>query len=88
MLEGVKVELNGREFIAPPVNLAFVRAHSDFFEGRKSPTLAFMSDAIFASLKRNYPDLTQDELEDVLDVGNMKQAFNAVMGTSGVEEKK
>jgi len=39
-------------------------------------------DAIFtlclASLKRNYPAITQDDLEEVLDAGNMNELVNAV----------
>ena len=88
-MEGIKLFLNGREFIARPVTLAFIRANADFFEGTKSPTVGLMADTVYASLVRNHPDLSKDDLEEnFLDVMNLKDAFAAVMGTSGVNEKK
>ncbi len=88
-MEGIKLCLNGREFFARPVSLAFIREHADFFEGTKSATVSFMADTVYASLVRNYPDLLKADLEEnYLDVMNLKDAFAAVMGTSGVNEKK
>jgi hypothetical protein len=39
---------------------------------------------VLASLKRNYPALTFEELEDMIDLRQMKPVMQAVMGQSGL----
>lgn len=87
MIAGKKITLGGREFEAPPVPFAVIRKHIDVFEGRQQPSLLDMGDIIFLALKRNYPELTQEELDGLLDRANMLEAFNTVMLVSGTQEK-
>ncbi len=89
MVDGKSILLNGREFIVPPAPLSCVRRHHEVFEGAASVTLLIMAEIIHAAMKRNYPELTQEELEnEYLDVANMKDVFNTVMNVSGAEAKK
>ena len=89
MTDGKKITLNGREFIVPPAPLSCVRRYHEVFEGAAPVTILIMAGIIHAALTRNYPDLTQDELEnDYLNVANMKEVFNIVMNVSGAEPKK
>jgi hypothetical protein len=89
MTDGKKIMLNGREFIVPPAPLSCVRRYHEVFEGTAPITILIMAEIIHAALKRNYPDLTQDELEnEYLDVANMRETFNIVMNVSGAEAKK
>jgi len=87
LVEGIKINLGGREFVAPPLPLKVFRLHPDWFEtlndltGLPTPeTVEIMTQIILSSLHRNYPDLTAEELEDLLDVNNMPIAMRAVMG--------
>jgi hypothetical protein len=92
LIEGVKLNLGGREFVAPPLNFKALRA--------LTPKLAILSamgdvptgeqidvvlDVVHAALVRNYPDLTREELEDLLDLANLAKALVAIMGASGLE---
>ena len=87
MIDGKRITLGGREFVAPPVPFACMRRFADVFEGRASPTASVMADIVFAALKRNYPDLDQKTFEDeCLDVGNLNFAFMAVMQASNAKE--
>jgi hypothetical protein len=87
MIDGKRITLAGREFVAPPVPFSCMRRFADVFEGRASPTVDVMADIVFAALKRNYPDLDQKVFEDeCLDVGNLNLAFRAVMQASHVKE--
>ena len=87
MIDGQRITLGGREFVAPPVPFACMRRFADVFEGRASPTVEVMADIVFAALKRNYPDLEQKVFEDeCLDVGNLNLAFMAVMQASAARE--
>jgi hypothetical protein len=89
MIDGKTINLNGREFIVPAAPLSCVRRYHEVFEGTAPITILIMAEIIHAALTRNYPDLTQDELEnDYLNVANMKEAFNIVMNVSGAEAKK
>jgi hypothetical protein len=52
---------------------------------------AYMDEAIDAavtiferSLKRNYPDVTRQEIEELLDMGNLAGAMAAVLETNGL----
>ena len=87
MIDGQRITLGGREFVAPPVPFSCMRRFADVFEGRAAPTVEVMADIVFAALKRNYPDLDQKVFEDeCLDVGNLNQAFMAVMQASHAKE--
>jgi hypothetical protein len=40
-----------------------------------------------AALKRNYPEMTVDEVEDRLDFGNFGPVLSAVIGVSGLKKE-
>jgi hypothetical protein len=93
LIEGVKINMGGRDFVAPPLNFKALRA--------LTPKLVILSamgdvptgeqidvvlDVVHAALVRNYPDLTRDELEELLDLANLASALVAIMGASGLEK--
>ena len=89
MIDGKRITLGGREFVAPPVPFSCMRRFADVFEGRAAPTVEVMADIVFAALKRNYPDLDQKVFEEeCLDVGNLNRAFMAVMQASNAKESE
>lgn len=92
LIEGVRINLGGRDFVAPPLNFKALR--------QLTPKLAILAsmgdvptndqtdvvlDVVLAALTRNYPDLTREELEDLLDLANLAKALEAIMGASGLE---
>ena len=86
MIPGTEITLGERTFSCPPAPFACVRRFNDIFEGRRAPTLLEMADILLAALQRNYPDLTQEELErSCLDVDNFKAAFSLCLRASGAE---
>ena len=44
-------------------------------------------DVIHASVTRNHPDVTKEQIDDVLDLGNVQLAMASVMGASGLVKK-
>lgn len=87
MIEGKEITLGGRKFIAPPAPFACIRKYNDVFSGKQTANLTDMADIVYVALKRNYPDLTQEEFDEkYLDIGNLREAFAAVMLTSGGQE--
>jgi hypothetical protein len=89
LIPGVTLTLGGREFVVPPLSMKALRElHPQW------PTLQSMGDVptgpqidvvlgvVHSALIRNYPDLTRDELEELVDLGNLPKALMAVMGAS------
>lgn len=86
MIPGKKIILGGKEFELPPAPFSAMRRHADLFNGKSQADPATMGDLVYLALKRNYPDISQEEFEDNhLDLGNMTVAFNIVMNLSGAE---
>jgi hypothetical protein len=84
---GQSFTLGGKEYLVPPLSM---RAVVDL-----KPELARIADAdadsplthleaiarvILSALQRNYPELTYDDLGDLLDMGNIVELLNAVTG--------
>lgn len=92
MIEGAKLVLGGREFVAPPLPLKIFRTKADWIKAVSGLSelpgpveVEAITGLVHASLVRNYPELTVQEVEDLLDVVNMGPAIEAVMGVSGMK---
>lgn len=91
MIEGKTVHMSGTDWIIPPLNFKALRRFREELSTMTPAALAASGkvvDLIHAALTRNYPDLTLDELEDMLDMGNVMAVTEAVLGVSGLVEKQ
>ncbi len=93
MIPGVKIFLGGTEYIVPPLSLGSLEELQDriasFREGTVDPaSVKMVIDCSLRALKRNYPEMTREQLVEVLDVGNMGDVMGAVMDVSGVRRKQ
>jgi hypothetical protein len=90
---GRLVVLGGRPYILPPIALGKLREMQPRLEkldvaSGGMPTgddLDTIIDMTHAALRRNYPDIAREEIEEVLDMGNLKEIVSVVMGQSGLE---
>lgn len=89
---GVPFKIGEREYIVPALSLGLLRngllakikEHDDLVaEGKLFDTLALRGDIIIAALRRNYPDIDENEVFDYLDMTNTTQIWLAVLGASG-----
>lgn len=91
-VKGISLELNGTTYVVPPVALGTLEAMQDRIEaftgGLDKKSVTTVIDCLYASLKRNYPDLTRDDAAELVDVGNMGDVMQAVMDVSGLRRKK
>lgn len=94
MIEGVAVSLGGEDYIIPPLNLSAVRRLLPKIESIvANPNVVNLTDdmmdsmleIILTAMKRNYPDMSREKIEDLIDLANMKPVIAAVLGTSGFE---
>lgn len=93
MFDGVKITIGDTDYIVPPLNLGRLRklrAELDAVqEFRDSKTLTdeqidVYINVIHSALTRNYPDITREDIEDMIDLVNLGPVFKAIMGISGL----
>jgi hypothetical protein len=91
---GQEVNLGGTDFIVPPLSLGALKQLLPKIKALtigKDATpddlsqVADMLEICLAALHRNYPELTLDQLGDIVDLGNFKTLISVVMGQSGLE---
>lgn len=94
MIPGVTVNLGGEDFVVPPLNFKALRALQpklaliDGIAGRPTDEqMDALVETVHMALQRNYPDLTREKLEDILDMGNAPPAIRAIMGASGLAQQ-
>jgi hypothetical protein len=90
--DGITITLAGKDYVAPPMNLRTLQKFAPqlgaIMSGNGAETLENVGaiiEVVHACLIRNYPDLTIDDVADMLDVANMKSAIEAVMNITGIE---
>lgn len=92
-IRGVAINLGGHDLVLAPLNLRLARefeAKGKELQGKEpAPTVEdaheFNIDLILASLQRNYPDMTREALDALLDTASEAEAIDAVMNQSGLK---
>lgn len=92
-IKGIAVELGGQTYTIPPIALGALEQLQEriaAFTGDVTDMrqVATVIDAAHHALRRNYPEMTRDQVADLIDVGNMGDVFQAVMDVSGAARKK
>lgn len=91
-VKGIPIPFNGTDYVVPPLSLGALEQLQEriaSFTGdiRSKEQVATVLDAAHAALKRNYPEVTRDEVAEWIDVANMAEVFEAVMDISGLKRK-
>jgi len=93
-IPGVKLNLGGKIYVCPPLNFKSLRIIRPklamLTSGTSIPNeeqLDGVIDVVQLALQRNYPDITREELEEVVDLDNLKDIIAVVMGVSGLERE-
>ena len=91
-IPGVKLNLGGRDYIVPPLNFKSLKTIRPKLKELTAATgmipdegqLETVIDVVQLALQRNYPSITREELEDAVDLDNLKEIIQAIMGISGL----
>jgi len=90
--KGIKAFEDRPDLVVPPLNfrsLQELQGRLQSFQGGiDAESMELVLDATTAALQRNYPDMTRDEVIDLLDVGNMGEVMEAIMDVSGLKRKR
>lgn len=85
--DGVDVKLGRTTYVVPPLALGAVKRYAAQIQKFGSLSLEQQMDLTVAiahaALKRNYPEITTERVEDLVDLRNMGQVFEAVVQSSG-----
>jgi len=91
LIEGEEVSLGGTKYTVPALTLGQIRRMKDKIQALATlnPMTAddgnfndFL-DVVHAALGRNYPDLTREQLVDLIDLRNVKPLMQAIVNASG-----
>src|SRR5580693_1399336 len=90
MIPGTTVAIGGEEFIVPPLTLGQLRQLMPRVQQLAGLDATQMGDAqiqvlieiVTAALQRNYPAMTKERVEEMLDLGNALPVLNAILGTT------
>jgi hypothetical protein len=90
--KGVAIVLDGRPYILPAMNGTQFERLLEFNEnpnGHAAPlgTYRMMLSVVGATLRRNYPDLTDDMLRDQVESTQLEGLFNALVEASGLKRQ-
>lgn len=93
-IDGTEINFGGTKLIVPPLTFGWVKRNMDKLkEAMKLVTaspfeqagaLPLMCEIVTAAIKRNYNEITEADVEDLLDFRNMEAAFLAATGQSDV----
>jgi hypothetical protein len=91
MIPGVTVVMGGQDWTVPPLTLGQlrrlmpkVRQLTEIGAAMGEEQIAVLVDIVTEALRRNYPDITTDSVENLLDLGNASVVLNAVLTGSGL----
>lgn len=89
--DGVDVTLGKYTYVAPPLTLRALRMMLPKVENLSKSAVPTtddfntISELVHVTLKRNYPDLKIEDVEDGLDMKNIFQVMSSIMTASGLE---
>jgi hypothetical protein len=91
LIPGVALIMGDQEWTIPPLTLGQlrklmpkVRQLSEIGAAMGETQIALLVEIVAAALQRNYPDITAEMVENLLDLGNAGPVLNAVLTGSGL----
>lgn len=92
LIPGVPVQIGTKTYVIAPLTFRQLKQLTPQLnslpQGRPSAEqLEPVMDVIAAALSRNYPELTRDQLEDMIDISNMGAVVLAALNASGLKPR-
>jgi hypothetical protein len=91
MVDGKEIKLGGSTFILPPCPLSGLSKLGDRLKnigtGMSEEATSSLSDGVFYSLRRNYPEITQGFVSDNIDLLNVHSVVDAFVEVNGFQNE-
>lgn len=85
--DGTSLQLGRTTYVVPPLSLGAVKKVAKRIEGfaklSVEEQMDLTAEIALLALRRNYPEITREQIEDLLDLRNMETVFKAVVDVSG-----
>jgi hypothetical protein len=95
VIPGIMVAMAGQQWTVPPLTLGQlrrlmpkVRQLTDIGAQMGETQIGVLTEIVAAALQRNYPDITAETVENLLDLGNAGAVLNAVLTGSGLKAQE
>lgn len=85
-IKGTTYDFGTKILVIPPLSLGALDRFREALE-TAAPEPNTIVDVTHAALVRNYPDMTRDEVADLVDLDNMEEVFSIVMNVSNLLAK-
>jgi len=91
LIEGTEVTMGGTTLTIPALNMRQIKALRPQIikmdkETDPDKKLAATFAVILQAIRRNYPEATEEDLDELIDMNNLAAITMAVMGQSGFEK--
>ena len=89
MPAGTKIILGDREYLLAPMNIKTMKVHQDLIGQMTKPGFDVMAQLdsftalVQAAIQRTVPDITIEEIENNVDIGNIPALMEALFRSSG-----
>lgn len=91
IIDGVKIKMAGTDYIVPPLSFKHLRKLQpkltllgNIIGVPSDEQMEAVTELVHAALSRNYPEMTPDSVEELIDLSNLSTIMNAIMGVSGL----
>lgn len=93
MIKGTAITLGETEYTCPALCLDDVQTYLPKIKLLQTSDMSpehfqTIKEVVHAALKRNYPDITVDDIAKGLDLSNYRDVLDAVMARSGLVKKQ
>jgi hypothetical protein len=94
-IPGAIVAMGGHDWVVPPLTLGQlrrlmpkVRQLSEIGAAMDETQIAVLVEIVAAALQRNYPEITVETVESLLDLGNAGHVLGVVLTGSGLKARE
>jgi hypothetical protein len=95
VIPGITVTMGGQQWTVPPLTLGQLRRLmpkvqqlTEIGSQMGEKQIGILVEIVAAALQRNYPDISLETLENLLDLGNAGAVLNAVLTGSGLRPRE
>ncbi|MDQ9023295.1 hypothetical protein RFI02_19555 [Acinetobacter sichuanensis] len=85
---GTTVVIDGQSFVFAPLSLGAVEKLLPALQEFKPHDVGLVIDVAHKSLKRNYPDISREDVSDMIYMDQLEEVMGAVMSVSGLKNKQ
>jgi hypothetical protein len=95
VIPGIMIEMGGQQWTVPPLTLGQLRQLmpkvqqlTEIGSQMGEKQIGILVEIVAAALQRNYPDISVEIVENLLDLGNAGAVLNAVLTGSGLRPRE